>query len=374
MIRLADIEATFRKSGPQGAPPPSAGVPTPHRPGLAPPPPSTAEWHEQRARHQEMVEAARRKAQKPVSLDVPPGLGDESPELARLVKQYNEAREAEKRLDAIMMRKRLEIWDTVPTSSPPHGTLRLWISNTVENQPWQATAMDHDTFDFSSNVEATFRVKIDGRLKPDSMDAEDDELASNSDKKWSHFFKAVTVDFHRHPDLQPDQYAAVHWEKQDLPPQALADTKGGEFTQLSFQRKGDENINVTINLTRDYKPERYKLAPQLAAVLDTEEADRQSVLSMIWTYCQAYGLMEEGESRMVRCDTPLAKVNAFTFMDQRTSRADATNAGPRRRSFPISPTNANHPWLDVGSPAHTTPIHHPCRQRLSFQQPTTYRL
>src|SRR6266496_1228715 len=96
-----------------------------------------------------------------------------------------------------------------------YRTLRIWISNTVEDQPWQADTLDVDAFDFSTNMDSSYRVKIEGRLLDDEDDAEDsdsdveDEVmngdAMDEDEKpkkgktpakqhkLSHFFKAMAV-------------------------------------------------------------------------------------------------------------------------------------------------------------------------------------
>src|SRR5579862_36320 len=108
-----------------------------------------------------------------------------------------------------------------------YRTLRVWISNTVEDQPWQGDDLDVDAFDFSTNMDSSYRVKIEGRLL-DEDDNEEDEDGSDGqveDKmdaidvsgdtvnegmkgtkkkskgaapeqryKFSHFFKAMTVE------------------------------------------------------------------------------------------------------------------------------------------------------------------------------------
>ena len=397
MIKLSDIQATFRKSGPQNPAVPQTahrqGVPsassvTPHAHAPQPAIPSS-DWAEQRQRAQEEHDLRRRRSQKPVDHNIPPGVvdlanseddaGRYSP-LKEGVQQYSKLRDVERKLDAVMTRKRLDAHDFAPARGGEQGTMRIWISNTVEGQPWQITngGIDTDTFDFGSNVEASFRVKIEGRLisnpsedgQEDSEDAKkhkdgDTEMGDDTSdqpaakrprlsstagapgqkSKLSHFFKTISIDFDRAPTLQPDQYTRIQWQRPDTMAQPLGDqTKGADFDCLEFQRKSDENINITVNLTRDEEPARYKLAPQLAEVLDMEEGDRQTVLMGVWEYVRANGLADEGgEGRNVRCDPRLRRVSPpwripFNSYPQRPRRADKHPT--RRRS---TPTNSPSP-------------------------------
>ena len=92
----------------------------------------------------------------------------------------------ERKLDVIMMRKRLDMQDAMQYQSQRYRTLRLWISNTVDNQPWQGQSLDENTFDFNTGEEATYRMKIEGRLLDEedvdglSEKSSDDEEDSNT--------------------------------------------------------------------------------------------------------------------------------------------------------------------------------------------------
>lgn len=53
-------------------------------------------------------------------------------------------------------------------------TLRIWISNSVEDQVWQGNGLSVDAFDFTPSMESSYRVKIEGRLiDEDSNEGED---------------------------------------------------------------------------------------------------------------------------------------------------------------------------------------------------------
>ncbi len=117
------------------------------------------------------TDPASRKTPRPTDRSMPDGV--ESLIIGDGVKQYQRLRELERRLDAIMMRKKLDMQDSMQHTVKQYRTLRISISNTVENQPWQGQGLDENTFDFNTGEEATYRVKIEGKLLDD--DDEDGE-------------------------------------------------------------------------------------------------------------------------------------------------------------------------------------------------------
>lgn len=333
-IRLADIEATFRRSGPMVPQPQAAAIAHQH----------VQAQHNEAMHQRQLVERAKIRSEKPADRNLPDGIEDLVLNRDAAL-QYRQLRDVERRLDANMMRKRLDIQDSLGRQPKQYGTLRLWISNTVEDQPWQVTGMEPDAFDFASNVEAKFRVKIESRLldpiedyqsdtannttntaaatedgKAAAESADADEPAAKRTKlsatpplqrkKLSHFFKSITIDFDRPSALQPDGYTQIEWKRPEANMAAGGDLpKDADFDTLEFERKADENINITIRLMRDEHPEKYRLAPQLAELLDMQEADRQTVLMGIWEYVKSAGCQQDAEGRQVRCDARLQRVS-----------------------------------------------------------------
>jgi SWI/SNF-related matrix-associated actin-dependent regulator of chromatin subfamily D len=294
--------------------------------GTGPPqhPSVAAQQHQQQLQQQNYAQRngllehqlAQRRAKKPTDRNMPDGIEDVV--IGDGVQQYKELREMEKKLDYAIMRKRLDIQDTVNRNVKRQKTMRIWISNTVDSQPWQRPALDADSFDFESGADATYRVTIQGKII-DDQDLNDPESGAEDDeeepapakqsrpkpqpKKFSHYFKAVSVDFDRarnmgNPNIDPSMQ--IEWKKT---PQT------GEFDSFEFNRKGDENMNVTINMTRDEPVERFRLSKALSDVLDIEEADRAEVVMGIWEYVKAMGLQEDEERRHVRCDEKLRAVS-----------------------------------------------------------------
>jgi SWI/SNF-related matrix-associated actin-dependent regulator of chromatin subfamily D len=214
--------------------------------------------------------------------------------------------------------------------------LRIWVSNTVEDQFWQGSGLNVDTFDFSSNLESSYRVKIEGRLlddedeveadeeqrKGDDNEAEGDKMETDSPSKTkskpaaaakrprlSHFFKALTVDFDRPKPGRQGADTSVEWKKPDRTPAGAGNLPAmADFDEFTFKRNGDENMNITINLFRHEDPERFELTPALADIIDMREATRQEAVMALWEYIKLMNLQEDEEKRNFRCDDLLRKV------------------------------------------------------------------
>lgn len=207
----------------------------------------------------------------------------------------------------------------------------------MEDQPWQADTLDVDAFDFTTNMDSSYRVKIEGRLLDDEEDALDSDESDGEDEsthrdamdedektkkikftskpyKLSHFFKAMTVDFDR-SKTKDGQDQSVEWKKPVVAANMANLPNAADFDQLEFKRGGDENTNVTINLLRDENPERYLLSPPLADILDTNEATRAEAVMGIWDYIRAMGLQEDDEKRSFDCDDRLRLVEMPIFPD-----------------------------------------------------------
>lgn len=332
MIKWADLEKTLRRTGP---------VPTPAHPQQQQQQPTPQQMQAAQAQEAQRRELARRQARKPTDRNIPDGV--EGIVIGDGVQRYRNLREVERRLDAVMMRKRLDMQDSMLRNQRRLRTMHIWISNTANEQPWQQTGMDPENFDFGSESNATYRVKIEGRLLPDAdelaeeskdtdntetsaekdpdameQDGEDSAKKSTPSKpkapsplprtKLSHFFKSITIDFDRPRSLQPDGFAQIEWKRPESRPGVPNLSPEANFDTLEFERKSDENINITINLVRDETPERYRLSRPLAELLDTEEADRAEVVMGIWTYVRTAGLQEDEESRHIHCDARMRAV------------------------------------------------------------------
>ncbi|KAF6832499.1 SWI/SNF and RSC complexes subunit ssr3 [Colletotrichum musicola] len=268
-------------------------------------------------------ELAKRRSRKPTDKTLPDGVEDCIAD-AEVAQRYKELRDFERRLDATMTRKRLDIVEAVGRTAKRYKTLRIWISNTVEDQAWQGNGLSVDSFDFTPSAEPSYRVKIEGRMLDDGQDELSEEIKQNEDRmdedgapgsrrpssapaaqkhRFSHFFKALNIDFDRSRSRAASDQT-VEWKKQ--PSQNM--TAGADFDEFTFKRSGDENMNITINLHRQEDPERYLLSPELADIVDMTAASRQDAVRAVWEYIKMMGLQEDEEKRNFRCDELLRKI------------------------------------------------------------------
>lgn len=258
---------------------------------------------------------AQRRSRKPNDRNMPDGLDEIT--IGDGVAQYKELREVERKLDAAMMRKRLEIGDAIHRMHKRQQTLRIWISNTAENQPWQEKGSDADGFDFGTGLDGSYKVRIQGRLLDDADDPTNNNREGNRPSeltdqaprappppRLSHFFKAISVEYDGARRMTAES-PPIEWSKQ---------SSSAEFDSFEFERKGDENVNVTINLTRAESPERFRLSQALSDVLDTDAEDKTGAVLGVWDYIKAMALQEDEEKRTVRCDDRLRAVSGVALL------------------------------------------------------------
>lgn len=296
------------------------------------------------------AEAALRQSRKPTDKELPDGIEDAV--IGDSAEQYKRLREMERKLDATMMKKRLDIQDSVNRNAKGYRTMRVWISNTVENQSWQQQQQQEEEESSGQNNDSAgsrsgggrYRVKIEGRLlddhdddddagaaeeekenqegekerDPDAMDEDKDTTDKNAEKKQSssrphrrrlsHFFKSITIDFDKPTDAGVADLATISWNKPALPPNATTLPASADFDSLEFSRAAEVSLNATVNLVRDENPERLRLSKELASMLDVEEEGRTGIVIGIYEYIKALELQENEEKRAVRCDDRLKAV------------------------------------------------------------------
>ncbi|KAI4167012.1 MAG: hypothetical protein LQ346_009086, partial [Caloplaca aetnensis] len=316
----------------------NASVPPVRRGGIGPITATTSQAQREAQREQERQtklnqearekEMAQRRTSKPTDKTMPDGIDEFV--IGDGVEQYKRLRDVERRLDAMMMRKRLDLQDTRQNPSMRYKKMRIWISNTVDSQSWQRGDED-ELYDFSGSSEGVYRMKIEGRLldddddpapEADDSDEEEEEkteFAVDQDQqpdpkpvaavgpqprtRLSHFFKTITVELDRNKNLQADYTTQIEWNKPPSGPNFQP--SDDDFDSLEFERKGDSDMNCTVRLFRD--EEIFLLSDPMAELIDSKEESRRGVLIGIYEYIKAMDLQQDDEKRAVQCDDRLRR-------------------------------------------------------------------
>lgn len=276
------------------------------------------------------------------------------PSLRRQVKEsalYNDLQRAERSLDWTLARKRAELMDGL--SRPPRvkRTLRIFLSNTCANQPFQvaeraqqpqeAPDEDDEEDEKPENTGApaptatelpSWTLRIEGRLLDPSFRSRAGAAMSAQATanricahKFSNLIKSCVVEFIRDPALYPDGGSGtdniVEWHRpvpSVAPQPPVPGTGGSAATEhplihsaepaldgFEIKRTGSVPVKARIVIYPLYVPERYSVAPPLAELLDVQEDTRAGVLSALWGYIKDRRLLDENNHRVVRLDAPL---------------------------------------------------------------------
>lgn len=229
---------------------------------------------------------------------------------------YRQLQETERKIDATLNRKKLDLQDVLAGSMRTRETMRLFISNSVADQPWQVMArMDgSDAFDFDTNSNSSWNLRIEGRLLNDN-----EPLESPNRRKFSSYFTSIVVEFEGLED--PSEGTIAEWHETTDPQEqaaAIAQTQQNklEFDVLDIRRRGDRPVNAKILFQVKEYPDKFRLSPQLAQVLATEEETKPGVVLALWQYIKFHKLQDFEEKRLIKCDAALKRVfgcDSFTF-------------------------------------------------------------
>ncbi|KAG0038325.1 SWI SNF, matrix associated, actin dependent regulator of chromatin, sub d, member 1 [Podila clonocystis] len=207
-------------------------------------------------------------------------------------KLYTELLDYEKKLDATIMRKRLDLAETLSKPVKTKRTLRIFISNLSHDQ--DTPESDEEEAKLDSGPTPSWTLKVEGRLV-DEVNASAYKNKQTS-RKFSSFFRSVMIELDRDSNLYPNGNF-VEWHKSPN----VADVDGFEV-----KRHGDENVKVKVILHVDNSPERFKLSPELADVLAVDVETRPGIMLALWQYIKFHQLQDPEDKRNINCDQKLA--------------------------------------------------------------------
>ncbi|KAG9304112.1 hypothetical protein G9A89_006022 [Geosiphon pyriformis] len=242
-----------------------------------------------------IIQSVRKKRPGIIDRNIPSGIEGIVPE-SRL---YADLQHFERLLDATIIRKRLENHEAMSTK--PMKTkriLRVFISNSAANQHVPDT--NEPDLDYQTGNIPSWTLRIEGRLLDPPYAA---PKGRSSSRKFSFFLKSVLVELDRDPELFPEGNT-MEWTR-------TSNTQ--ECDGFEIKRKGDQNVKARIFLTLDNRPEKYKLSPAFANLLDIQEETRSGIIRALWQYVKYHKLQDSENQRIINCDAPLQAANKISF-------------------------------------------------------------
>ncbi|KAJ3051187.1 SWI SNF, matrix associated, actin dependent regulator of chromatin, sub d, member 3 [Rhizophlyctis rosea] len=231
------------------------------------------------------------KRKRPIDKNLPKKIEPYVPES----KLYTELQEFEKKLDATITRKKLDLQDSLSKPIKQKRTLRVFLSNLAADQYVEVSDLGAgDAFDLESARIPSWTLKIEGRL----LDQPGSRRPQPNPPKFSSFLKSIHVDLQRDPNLYPEPNL-IEWHKQPGLP---------ECDGFEIKRRGDSEVKAKILLTIDYTPEKYKLSAELGKLLDIHTDTQTNVIMALWQYVKLHKLQDSEDKKFINCDEPLLRV------------------------------------------------------------------
>jgi SWI/SNF-related matrix-associated actin-dependent regulator of chromatin subfamily D len=206
---------------------------------------------------------------------------------------YTELQGFERRLDATIMRKRLEIQEMIGKPMKIKRTLRVFISNTAINQNPVPRDGEGNELDFDDGNVPAWILRIEGRLLDPQNTSKTPKPPS---RKFSTFFNSIVVELERDPEMYPEGNI-IEWNK------THNNTEGVDGFEI--KRKGDSNVKCKIFLNLDQQPRKYKLSDELAEMLDVREETKAGIIMALWQYIKHHNLQDSEDKRIINNDARL---------------------------------------------------------------------
>lgn len=193
----------------------------------------------------------------------------------------------ERKLDATITRKRLDIQEALKRPMKQKRKLRIFISNTF--YPAKETNEGNDNGEGSV---ASWELRVEGRLLEDNKND-----PSKVKRKFSSFFKSLVIELDK--ELYGPDNHLVEWHRTHT----TQETDG-----FQVKRPGDRNVRCTILLLLDYQPLQFKLDPRLARLLGVHTQTRPVIISALWQYIKTHKLQDTHEREYILCDKYLEQI------------------------------------------------------------------
>ncbi|KAI9189783.1 SWI/SNF and RSC complex subunit Ssr3 [Blastocladiella emersonii ATCC 22665] len=218
---------------------------------------------------------------------------------------YKRLQEAERKIDAVIQRKRLEIQDALAKPIKTRGTLRIFISNYAADQHLGAAEM-------AEGRVPNWTLRIEGRLidVQSATTTRSKSAAAPPPRKFTHFVKHIVVEVERDPHL---------YNESNIVEFLKPDKLDAEFDGFEVKRRGDTDVAVKITMRMDYGPDKFKVSDDLAKVIQFDVGGpnkvglrqlrtKSQILLGVWQYIKHHNLLDADDKRIVNCDAHLKQI------------------------------------------------------------------
>ncbi|XP_077978041.1 SWI/SNF-related matrix-associated actin-dependent regulator of chromatin subfamily D member 1-like isoform X1 [Glandiceps talaboti] len=186
----------------------------------------------------------------------------------------------ERKLDATIMRKRLDIQEALKRPLKQKRKLRVFISHTYyPGKP--------DVEEEEGSV-PSWELRVEGRLLDDPNAPKYD---AKTKRKFSSFFKSLVIELDK--DLYGPDNHLVEWHRTST----TTETDG-----FQVKRPGNENVKCTLLLLLDHQPPQYKLDSRLARLLGVHTQTRPVIINALWQYIKTHKLQDPDEREFINND------------------------------------------------------------------------
>lgn len=192
----------------------------------------------------------------------------------------------EKKLDSTIMRKRLDIQESLKRPLKLKKKLRIFISNTFT--PAKPEAEDGE------DVVPSWELRVEGRVIDESAGPAAKAAESSAAKpkqKFSTYFKSLVIELDK--ELYGPDNHLVEWHRT---------AKTQETDGFQVKRPGDQNVKCTVLLMLDYQPPKFKLDHRLARLLGIHTESRAQIINALWQYIKTHRLQDPNEREYINCD------------------------------------------------------------------------
>ncbi|CAH8611975.1 unnamed protein product [Heterobilharzia americana] len=207
---------------------------------------------------------------------------------------YMELLEVEKKLDFVLMRKRLTLQEAMKKPFKVKRKLRVMLSSTFKPGS-TVVPVGSDGQPTPGDCAPGWELKVEGQLldKPGQPSNNDPKCR----RKFSSFFKSLVIELDR--ELYGPDNHLVEWHRTAT----TAETDG-----FQVKRRGDSNVRCTVLLMLDHQPPQYKLDPRLARILALHTGTRSQIFYALWNYIKTHRLQDPNEKDFINCDLYLEQV------------------------------------------------------------------